>query len=164
MGAVPFEYIEVSSQSGTNIEYLHSVIIERALSHSYMGELIPQSYLKVESVVMKLREEKQQLQQKGDDVLPIVSLKGEFLPRAKSEFGEGATDSAAECLRALRLLHVWGVCVHFENPPLLSEYVVLDPSFLIQEVMSLLFHPDYAGYFKSGKLHHPRTSSYLAQI
>ena len=73
MGTVPFEYVEVSNQSGANIEYLHSVIIERALSHYYMGELIPQSYLKVESVVMKLREEKQRQQQKGD-ALSIVSL------------------------------------------------------------------------------------------
>ena len=155
MGAVPFEYVEVSSQNGANIEYLHSVIIELALSHSYMGELIPQSYLKVESVVMKLREEKQQLQQqKGDDVLPIVSLKNEFLPRVKREFGKGVDDSAAECLRALGLLHTWGVCIHFGESPLLSEFEVLDPSFLTQEVMSSLFHPDCAGYLKNGKLLH----------
>ena len=164
MGAVPFEYVEVSSQSGANMDNLNSVIIERALSHSYMGELIPQSYLKVESVVIKYRKEKQLQGGKDGDVLPVVSLEDEFLPRVKEDHGEGVVHSAAECLRALRLLHMWGACVHFENPPLLSEYVVLDPSFLIQEVMSLLFHPDYAGYFKSGKLHHPRTSSYLAQI
>jgi len=47
-----------------------------------------------------------------------------------------------------------GECVHFENPPLLSEYVVLDPSFLTQEVMSSLFHPDCAGFLVGGKLPH----------
>ena len=153
MGAVPFEYVEVSSQSGANIDYLHSVIIERALSHSYMGELIPQSYLKGESVVMKLREEKKLQQQQGDDVLPIVSLERDFLPRVKSEFGDGAIDTS-ECLRALQLLHVWGVCVHFDVSPLLSEFVVLDPSFLTQEVMSSLFHPDCTEFLKNGQLPH----------
>ena len=39
-----------------------------------------------------------------------------------------------------------------ESPPLLSEYVVLDPSFLTQEVMSSLFHPDCAGFLVGGKL------------
>ena len=154
MGAVPFEYVEVSNQSGANIDDLHSVIIELALSHSDMGELIPQSYLKVESVVMKLREEKRLQQQKGDDVLPIVSLKNEFLPRVKREFGKGVDDSAAECLRALGLLHVWGACVHFDDSSLMSEYVVLDPTFLTQEVMTSLFHPDCAGFLKNGKLLH----------
>ena len=57
-------------------------------------------------------------------------------------------------LRALQLLHVWGVCVHFDDSPLLSEYVVLDPSFLTQKVMSSLFHPDCAGYLEGGKLLH----------
>ena len=46
------------------------------------------------------------------------------------------------------------MCVHFDDSPLLSEYVVLDPSFLTQEVMSSLFHPDCAGYLKNGKLLH----------
>jgi len=100
MGAVSFKYVEVSSQSGANMSQLHSVIVERALGHSYMSELIPQSYLKVESVVMKSREEKQQQQQgkseDGDDVLPIVSLEDEFLPRVKNEHGI----EAAECLSA----------------------------------------------------------------
>ena len=115
MGAVPFEYVDVSSQSGANIDYLHSVIVKRALSHSYMGELIPQSYLKVESVVMKLRVEKQQQHQQhqskgtNDNVLPIVNVLSEFLPRVKSEFGDGAIDTS-ECLRALKLLHLGSVC------------------------------------------------------
>ena len=47
-----------------------------------------------------------------------------------------------------------GECVHFENPPLLGEYVVLDPSFLTQEVMSSLFHPDCTGFMVGGKLPH----------
>ena len=47
-----------------------------------------------------------------------------------------------------------GVCSHFDDSPLLSEFVVLDPSFLTQEIMSSLFHPDFAAFLEGGRLHH----------
>ena len=154
MGAVPFEYVEVSSQSGANMEHLRHVIVEPALSHSDMGELIPRSFLKVEYVVMKLREERQQQGKlSGEEVLPIVRFEDEFFPRVQKDLGDGIKD-AAECLKALELLHIWGVCVHFDNPLPLRDYVVLDPAFLTQEVMSSLFHPDCAAFLEGGKLPH----------
>ena len=96
-----------------------------------MGELIPKSYLRVEEEIMKMREEKKQ------GVFQIVDLRTEFLRR----FGEMKED---EVMRAIELLHLWGSCVHFRIPQLLSKYLVVDPTFLTQEIMSSLFHPDIA--------------------
>jgi len=57
-------------------------------------------------------------------------------------------------MRAIRLLHLWGSCVHFGGSVVLSKYLVVDPTFLTQEIMSSLFHPDIAKMLRNGLLPH----------
>lgn len=139
MGNLPFEYVEISSKLGTNVPLLRDKIISSALGHSYMGELVPKSYLRVEAEVMRRRERR-----KGG--LPLVDLRAELLPA----FPEMRED---EVMRAIELLHAWGICVHFDSA-VFAQLVVVDPPFLTQEVLSALFHPDYANYFPDGRLKH----------
>jgi len=139
MGNLPFEYVEVSSRTGKSMAHLYERIIASARGHAYMGELIPRSYLRVEEEVMKLRQERRDL--------PVVDLQTEFLPRFASTGQE-------EALRALALLHAWGECVHFPGSSLLSKYLVVDPAFLTQDILSALFHPDHAPFFPEGVLDH----------
>jgi len=131
MGNLPFEYIEVSSKSGENMSLLHERITSCALGHSYIGELVPKSYLRVEDEIMKMRDEKKKVKE-----LPIVDLRTEFVSR----LGEMQED---EVMRAIGLFYLWGSCVHFskENSGL-SKYLVLDPSFLSQVIISRFFEND----------------------
>ena len=59
-----------------------------------------------------------------------------------------------EVIRAIRLLHLWGSCVHFGGSEVLSKYLVADPTFLTQEIMSSLFYPDIAKMIRNGLLPH----------
>ena len=43
-----FDYLEVSSRNHINLDQLRQKIIDAALGHSNMRELVPESYLKVE--------------------------------------------------------------------------------------------------------------------
>ena len=146
MGNLPFEYIEVSSKRGENMSLLHERITSGALGHAYMGELIPKSYLLVEDEIIKMREEKKK-KAKGVKELPIVDLRIEFVSR----LGEMKEN---EVMRAIRLLHLWGSCVHFGGSEVLSKYLVVDPTFLTQGIMSSLFHPDIAKMIVNGLLPH----------
>ena len=119
---------------------LHSRITATALGHSYMGEVIPASYLKAESLIMKMRGEYQER-----SLLPIVNLTTEFLPRLSAEYNIREEEGK----RTLKLLHAWGKCVHFESLPsssLLAEYFVLDPTLLTQQVLAAVFGPDCASF------------------
>jgi len=164
--AIPFEYIEISTKTGENMDQLRESIIKAALTHAYMGEEIPSDYLKIERLIVndlrkefkslplialkkdnKEKQQQQQQQQQGglDD--------GSFLlPRIKSSVSADITDE--EALRAISLLHSWGVCTHFASSPFLSKYVVLDPTFLTQDILSALFSPGFASYFPNGNLKH----------
>jgi GTPase SAR1 family protein len=144
MGHLPFDYIEISSKANINMDGLYSHIIESILGHSYMGELFPSSYLRVEELIFKMREEHK--------TLPMISLAEEFLPRLAREYAN--TISEEEVKRALQLLHVWGRCVYFETPALLAEYLVLDPAFLTQTIMSAFFDPDHVHLMTNGVLFH----------
>jgi len=125
---------------------LHERITTCALGHAYMGELIPKSYLRVEDEIMKMREEKKKKVKEVKE-LPIVDLRSEFVSR----LGEMKED---EVMRAIGLLHLWGSCVHFGGSEVLSKYLVVDPTFLTQEIMSSLFHPDIAKMIRNGLLPH----------
>jgi len=105
-----------------------------------MGEQIPSNYLRVEELIFKLREERK--------ALPMIHVEQEFLPRLSTEFANTIGE------RALKLLHMWGRCVYFEEPALLAEYVVLDPAFLTQTIMSALFNPAHAKLIPNGILPH----------
>jgi len=106
-------------------------------------ELIPKSYLRVEDEIMKMREEKK----KNVKELPIVDLRSEFVSR----LGDMQED---EVMRAIGLLRLWGSCIHFGGSEVLSKYLVVDPTFLTQEIMSSLFHPDHAKMIRNGLLPH----------
>ena len=53
------QYSEMScSSSLENIDKVQEAIFKTALSHSYMGERVPKSYLAIESLIRRLRIEK----------------------------------------------------------------------------------------------------------
>ena len=80
----------------------------------------------------------------------MVELEKDFLPRLK--WIQDLDDEKAK--RAINLLHSWGECIHFRNSPVLSKYLIFDPTFLTQKILSALFNPDYAGFILEGKLPH----------
>jgi len=144
-----FIYREVSSKTREGIEELLSLIEKLALSHRYMGETVPSSFLKTEELILELREKFQRV--------PTISME-EFL----SQLEKDKYVSAEEGREAINLLHAWGTCVHFGTSftsSLLSKYLVLDPSFLTKEILSNLFNPDFAGFILDGKLKHERLKS-----
>jgi len=57
-------------------------------------------------------------------------------------------------MRAIELLQLWGSCVLFGGSELLAKYLVVDPTFLTQKIMSSLFHPDHAKMIVNGILLH----------
>ena len=57
-------------------------------------------------------------------------------------------------MRVIGLLHLWGSCVHFGGSEVLSEYLVVDPTFLTQKILGSLFDPKHARIFSSGVLPH----------
>jgi len=142
---IAFEYIEVScAQDQTNIEHLYQRIIETCLTHSYMGEEIPSSYLKIEDeMVNKLRVE--------FGKFPLMDLETALLPRLLSSI---PSLTAEEAKRAIGLIHDWGECIHFSHIPELAKYVILDPTFVTQKILSSLFNPGYKNEFPKGKLQH----------
>ena len=54
---LPFEYIEISSRTHQGMDHLYQRINQVALNHSYMGEQIPESYLKIEQSILSMRED-----------------------------------------------------------------------------------------------------------
>jgi len=99
---LPLQYFEVScSASLENIDQVQEAIFKTALSHSYMGERVPKSYLTVAEYLKKEAEEK-----KAKDALPIIDL-----PEVFQKYSEPLVK------RALGLLSLWGECVYFESPP-----------------------------------------------
>ena len=74
---------------------------QTALSHSYMSERVPKSYVTV-SVYLK----KEQDDKKTFDEIPILETK-----QLVAQFGD---ESLVK--RALGLLSLWGECVYFDSP------------------------------------------------
>ena len=124
----PLEIIEVSTKTMENISSLQEKIYSSALSHSYMGERIPSSYLAVEQAVLQLREIHQEM-----PILTVDELHEHLKKISILEFNFELIQ------RALLLLSSWGVCVYSEKPIELSKYVVVEPRFLTKKVMSQLF-------------------------
>jgi len=140
----PIIYHEVSAAFLQGIASLEEAVLEAILSHSYMGEVVPETYLNVESVVLELREKK-----RGE--LAICRTK-EILEKLP-QFPRINTEVLK---RALSLLAAWGTCCYFEEPPELSDLVVLDPRLLAKEVLAQIFSVDpILGQKRaSGIIHH----------
>ena len=126
-----FQYFEVSCSTLENIDKLKDAVVETALSHAYMGEKAPTSYLAIEKAIEELRERHKEI--------PIVQIP-QVLEHCRSfsslEFDHNLI------IRGLKLLHEWGRCVYFDYPEELSTIVVLKPEFLTKEVLSGLFRAD----------------------
>jgi len=89
----PLQYYEVScSSSLENIGEVQDGIVRTMLSHSYMGERVPKSYLQIGTILQKLRKQ---------ETLPLVPL---------SELGKDISNVDL-VKRALGLLSLWGECV-----------------------------------------------------
>jgi GTPase SAR1 family protein len=133
-----WQYIEVSSKTNENVDYLRKQIITAMSEQTHMGELVPLAYHKVKSYLL---EEK-------------VKKEKEFSPPVIS------SQSVVICLgyepriiyRLLSLLNNWSECVFFgttysnedDNTNVesgLSQTVFLDPQWLTKQVIgSLLFY------------------------
>jgi len=117
------QYYEVScSSSLENIGEVQDGMVTTMLSHSYMGERVPKSYLAVSEYLHGVNEERKKIE------IPIMKVAD--LSRVYSE------DLVK---RALGLLSLWGECVYFESPPELSDIVILDPRFLAKGILADLF-------------------------
>jgi len=143
-------YFEVSCIQGSNLpesplKDLETQIYQSIANHSYMGEIVPQSYLDIQSGVMSLRKKK-----------------GGFLVAELKEVVEAAEEERKKrrpgaqffpipislARRALMLLASWGICCYFEDPELENLVVVLDPTFLTKDTLANLFAPDIVKDFE----------------
>jgi len=141
----PIQIYEVSCSTMENIDGLKQDIYETALTHGYMGEKLPIGYLNIKNSIEELRN-----QEKFKN-LPIIEIQ-ELVNYNKTNSTFEFDDEFIK--RALKLLHLWGTCVYFDEPKELSNYVVLKPEFLTKEVMGKLFKPNLRNNFKDGILNH----------
>ena len=96
------QYFEVScSSSRENIVQAQEAIFKTALSHSYMDERVPKSYVTVSEYLKKERDDKQ-----TKDEISLLEIK-----QLVAQFG---IESLVK--RALGLLSLWGECVYFDSP------------------------------------------------
>jgi len=133
------QYYEVSCETLENIEEVKEVVFKTALSHSYMGERVPKSYLSLEDYLSKRRKE---CKEQGD--IPVISVEELF-----QRFPERQA-----VLRGLNLLTLWGDCVYFSEPEELSTVVILDPRFLTKDILAQLFNPSLSTFIKEGVFAH----------
>jgi len=124
-------YIEVSCFTLENIEMLKNSICALPMTHSYMGEKIPNSYLAIEKSIYELREIHQQL-----PVIQIEELLNYCLEHSQINF------DIELIKRGLKLLHEWGKCIYFGDHKELSKLVIIKPEFLTKEILSGLFRAD----------------------
>jgi len=141
----PIQIYEVSCSTMENINGLKQSIYKTALTHGYMGEKLPIGYLNIKNSIEELRN-----QEKFKN-LPIIEIQ-ELVNYNKANSSFEFDDEFVK--RGLKLLHLWGTCVYFDEPKELSNYVVLKPEFLTKEVMGKLFKPDLHHNFKDGILKH----------
>jgi hypothetical protein len=90
-----------------NIDQVQEVIFRVALGHSYMGERVPQSYVRIGGYLKRLREERKDL--------PIIQI---------DELNKDVNNLEL-VKRALGLLSLWGECVYFDSPPELASWILV---------------------------------------
>jgi len=133
-------YYEVSCYNLENIDKVQDAIYGGILSHSYMGERVPESYKVIQGYIAEQRKNPEK------EGVPLVSL--------RELTQEVALGNKTLVKRALTLLSYWGECVYFENPPELADVVILDPRFLTKEVLGQLFNPEHVKFYKEGIVRH----------
>ena len=118
-------YFEVSSDTLDNIDSLQRAVIFHALSHNYIGEIIPSPFVAIENALPSLRE-----QYKDFPIVSIQKIIDYCNYHSSIEFNQELVKEG------LRMVHGWGDCVYFEEPEVLSNIVVLDPNFLTKKKLS----------------------------
>jgi len=116
-------YFEVDCIELDGIEPLRRALFQTVLSHSYVGEEFPQWIIPFLERIRELREKHKKF--------PVLSL------RALAD--DLCAGSVSLARQGLQILSLWGECVYYENPPELSDLVILDPRFLTKEILSDLF-------------------------
>jgi serine/threonine protein kinase len=139
--------LAVSCLSGKGLKELKSVILELALKQRTMGEQIPRSYLELEALVIRKRQENATSKKP-----PVLSFE-EF----RSMVGSLCLLTEEELLRATEFLHELGSLVHFKQPGL-SNFVILDPHWLT-EVMATVVSSKTS--LDRGILHHRFLTSHI---
>jgi len=131
-------YQEVDCLSLENIDILKEELIQVILSHSYITEKIPKSYISIHNYLLASEKKK--------SMIPIMEL-DELITQFSDE---------AMVKKALRCLFLWGKCVYFDEPEELSRIVVLDPRFLTKRILANLFNhdPNIASRRENGFLAH----------
>ena len=133
-------YHEVSC-AGPNLEEMDAVqeaVFRTVLSHTYMGERIPKTYLQISE---KLRRELDlQSQEVGSFVaVPSATEPERLVPLMNLKVLVDLFGDEAFVKRALGLLSMWGECVYSETPPALASVVILDPRFLAKGILADFF-------------------------
>jgi len=141
----PIEIYEVSCSTMENINELKQDIYKTALTHGYMGEKLPIGYLNIKNSIEKLRKN---YQEKDIPIIEIQELIDDCKNNSTFEFEDDFVK------RGLKLLHLWGTCIYFDEPKELSNSVVLKPEFLTKEIMGKLFDPTLKIKYKNGILKH----------
>jgi len=136
--------LEVSSATMEGVMPLKTAILREALSHAYLGEMVPESYRLVAQALESLAEER-------CENIPLVALP-QLVEHVKLR--HSANLELETVRRALTLLTAWGSCIYFERPAALSNTVILDPRFLTKDILAQLFNPQLASTYKSGVIRH----------
>jgi len=149
-------YIEVSgrAQPFQNISELKHLIAQKALTHTYMGELVPLSFSKVERSLKELRS--QYINQANPEnpryhQNPVIDYR--LLHDFLDEPGE-MPDQKLQ--KALELLSYWGECIYFAKPKKLESTLILDPTFMTKQILGQLFGANVRlnSLIENGILHH----------
>jgi len=145
---VDFQYYEVSCLTLENVHLVETAMYTSVFQHSYMGKMVPASYLAVEKAVKETRREK---------AIPMQEIK-----KISSDY----RIQIETVKRALSLLSLWGECVYFDEPKELAETVILDPKFLTQGILAGLFQQDLSiqNKKKGGVIRHSDLLSFWSKF
>jgi len=132
------QVMEVSCLTLENIDLLQNTIFHAAMTHSYMGNPVPDGYLQISKLLAKVREERL-----SNNELPVVEVKDLALWAGYDEKALlQLLDDEPLVKRALSFLSLWGECLYFDSPPELSNIVIVDPKFLAKGILADLFKAD----------------------
>ena len=171
------QYFEVSCSGSqmTNIDVLRDVIAISALGHSYMEEKVPKAYL---SLLGHLKERIRNKPTEAPSGLSEIASRSSLaldspdspipasLPLVKvDDIVTFMTSDEAFVKRALSI-SLWGECVYFDSHPELASMVVLDPRFLVKDILSDLFtcEPNVRQLTLNGKVKHESLAKNLDRI
>eukprot|EP01087_Luapelamoeba_hula_P012480 TRINITY_DN3484_c0_g1_i2.p1 TRINITY_DN3484_c0_g1~~TRINITY_DN3484_c0_g1_i2.p1 ORF type:complete len:2043 (+),score=287.04 TRINITY_DN3484_c0_g1_i2:206-6334(+) len=144
-------YLAVSCLNGRSLPELRNLILEIALKQRTMGEQIPKSYLELEQLVAKKRQEM------SDEKKP-PTMKYEQMRTMAIESVSRLEDEET-LVRALQFLHELGSVVYFSDPRSgLSDIVILDPNWLTEMMATVVSSKTQ---LDKGIMHHKFLTSHI---